>query len=88
VIANLVTVRVSRVRPAGQRVREWYTGLPARESGSGPPECLTAACGVPRPGVSGLGLYYVRSFVYWAGPNLRVTAIISGKIGKIGYQDG
>jgi hypothetical protein len=31
--ADLVTVRVSCVRPAGQRVREWYTGLPAMESG-------------------------------------------------------
>jgi hypothetical protein len=83
-----VTVRVSRVGPTDQRVREWYTGLPARESGSGPPECLTVARGVPRPGLSGLGCYCVRSFAYWARPNLRVTAIISGKIGEIGYQDG
>jgi hypothetical protein len=65
-----VTVRVSRVRPVGQRVREWYTGLPARESGSGPPECLTAARGVPWPGLSGLGRYCVIPFAYWAGPNL------------------
>jgi hypothetical protein len=71
-----VTVRVSHVRPAGQRVREWYR--------SGPPECLTAARGVPWPGLSGLGRYCVRAFAYWVGPNLLVTAIISSN----GYRDG
>jgi hypothetical protein len=55
---------------------------------SGPPDCLTAARRVPQPGLSGLGCYCVRPFAYWAGPNLRATGIILGKIWKIGYQDG